>query len=696
MNFARQLLVLVGFCGVSHLISGSAIAENWPAWRGADGTGISRETGLPVKWSATENIRWKVPLAEPCNSTPIVWDDRVFLTQGLDKGKRRALIALDRKTGKTLWQQEVTCDVEETSHGQNPPCSASPVTDGKAVFANFASGGILACSLDGKRLWHRDLGPVLSRWGNGGSPVLHGNLVIVFHGPGTPSILYGLDRETGKTVWTSEETPINSPVFGSWSTPVVVRAGDHDELVMPLPGEKIGGLGFFKGYDPANGKSLWQIDGLGNEVYAMPILGAGGRVIVGVSGHNGPTVAIRAGGSGNVTGSHRLWRTETKNPQRVSSGVIHDGLLFLADATGVLQCLKAETGESVFQERLGGNLWGSILLADGKLYVSNLEGDTYVVRAAPKFELLATNSVGEATYAALAPAHGELFLRTHGHLYCIANDAVAFEPVKDFPKLSADQVLGPCSAVATNSKGEIVLFHRGKHPILCVDADGKLLRSWGDDLIGKAHGLRVDRQDNVWITDIGNHRVMKFDPSGKLLLSLGTGKAGTGTDEFDRPTDIAFGANGDVFVSDGYGNSRVVNFSAAGRFLKSWGTRGKELGQFDLPHAIIMDSKGRLLVGDRENERIQLFDAEGKALGQWPGFAPYGLAINGEGQVFVADAAVHQVLRLDAEGKVVQRFGQKGQASGEFDLPHMLTFDSAGNLFVAEVEGKRFQKFKKK
>lgn len=141
MNFARQLLVLVGFCGVSHLIAGSAIAENWPAWRGADGTGISRETGLPVKWSATENIRWKVPLAEPGNSTPIVWDDRIFLTQGLDKGKRRALIALDRKTGKTLWQQEVTCDVEETSHGQNPPCSASPVTDGKAVFANFASGG---------------------------------------------------------------------------------------------------------------------------------------------------------------------------------------------------------------------------------------------------------------------------------------------------------------------------------------------------------------------------------------------------------------------------------------------------------------------------------------------------------------------------------------------------------------------------
>ena len=278
----------------------------------------------------------------------------------------------------------------------------------------------------------------------------------------------------------------------------------------------------------------------------------------------------------------------------------------------------------------------------------------------------------------------------------LADDPVSLEPVKEFLKLPAEYSLGPCSAVATNSKGELLLFHRGKHPILCVDADGKLLRSWGDEFIGKAHGLRVDRQDNVWVTDIARHRVMKFDPAGKLLLSLGTGKPGTGTDEFDQPTDIAFGADGDVFVSDGYGNSRVVKFSATGRFLKSWGTRGAKLGEFHLPHSIIMDSKNRLLVGDRENNRIQLFDADGQTLGQWEGFAPYGLAINGDGQVFVADGEVHQVLRLDASGKVQQRFGQKGEAPGEFKLPHMLTFDSAGNLFVAEVDGMRFQKFAKK
>ncbi len=277
-----------------------------------------------------------------------------------------------------------------------------------------------------------------------------------------------------------------------------------------------------------------------------------------------------------------------------------------------------------------------------------------------------------------------------------AEEVLTFEPAGEFPKLPADYPLGRCSAVATNSKGEIYLFHRGRHPILCVTPEGKLLRSWGDDLIGSAHGLRVDQQDNVWVTDIGRHRVMKFDPAGKLLLSLGTGKPGIGTDEFNQPTDVAFGPDGEVFVSDGYGNSRVLKFAATGRLLKSWGTPGKQPGEFHLPHSLLIDARGRLLVGDRENDRIQIFDQEGELLDHWDGFAPYGLAINAAGQIFVADARANQILRLDAAGKVVQRWGQKGKAPGEFDLPHMLAFDAKGNLYVAEVAGMRFQKFLKK
>lgn len=277
-----------------------------------------------------------------------------------------------------------------------------------------------------------------------------------------------------------------------------------------------------------------------------------------------------------------------------------------------------------------------------------------------------------------------------------ADDAINFEPSEKFPELPIEYPLGACSAVALNSKGEIYLFHRGKHPILCVSSDGTLLRSWGDELIGSAHGMRVDSQDNVWVTDIGRHRVFKFDPQGKVLLALGTGKPGTGTDEFNRPTDIAFGTNGEFFVSDGYGNSRVLKFGADGRCLKAWGTRGQKPGEFHLPHSLLIDARGRLLVGDRENDRIQIFNLDGELQGQWEGFAPYGLAIDRAGQVFVADARASQILRLNSEGQVVQRWGQKGKAPGEFDLPHMLAFDSTGNLYIAEVGNKRFQKFTRK
>ena len=395
------------------------LADEWRSWRGPRGMGISAEKNLPTAWSATENVVWKAPLPEPGNSTPIISGDHIFLTQALDGGKRRAVMALSRKTGAQLWRREVACDVEETTHRQNPPCSASPVTDGEVVYAHFASAGVVAYDFDGKLLWHRKLGPVLHRWGNGGSPVLYRDTLIVYQGPGEPTFLTALDRRTGKTIWRTDEPGINSPIFGSWGTPLVLRVGDHDELIMPLPGEKIGGTGWFKGYDPASGKELWKCDGLGNEVYAMPITDSRGSLVIGISGHKGPTMAVRPGGHGDVTASHRLWRTESKNPQRVGAGVVHEGHLYLSNATGIMECLEARTGRPVWKERLGGNLWGSVLLADGKLYVSNLEGDTFIVAASPEFKLLAKNSLGEPMYAAPAVSGGRLYLRTYEHLYCI-------------------------------------------------------------------------------------------------------------------------------------------------------------------------------------------------------------------------------------------------------------------------------------
>jgi DNA-binding beta-propeller fold protein YncE len=287
-------------------------------------------------------------------------------------------------------------------------------------------------------------------------------------------------------------------------------------------------------------------------------------------------------------------------------------------------------------------------------------------------------------------------------LQCLLVDAarcgppVDFVAVPGFLKLPAGWTLGQCSAVAVNSRGEIYLFHRGPHPIICFDSQGNYLRSWGDDVIDTAHGLRIDQDDNVWTTDIGNHRVYKFAPGGKLLMALGTGKAGARSDQFNKPTDVAFGPQGEFYVSDGYGNTRVLKFSPSGALITFWGRPGTGRGEFNLPHSIVVDRQGRILVGDRENNRIQIFDETGKFLDEWKGFAPFGLALDKDGQLFVADGRANKILRLNESGQLAQSWGQKGTAPGEFELPHMLTLDAAGNLLVAEVNGKRLQMLRRK
>jgi DNA-binding beta-propeller fold protein YncE len=278
----------------------------------------------------------------------------------------------------------------------------------------------------------------------------------------------------------------------------------------------------------------------------------------------------------------------------------------------------------------------------------------------------------------------------------LADKAAKFEPVPGFVKLPGSMQLDACSGVAVNSEGEVFLFHRGKQPIICLSPEGKFLRGWGDEYIHTAHGMRIDKDDNVWVTDVGNHQVLKFSRMGELIMALGkAGQAGDGIDEFDKPTDVAFGPDGEFYVSDGYGNSRVLRFTANGGYLGMWGAPGKGPSQFDTPHAIRLDGGGHIVVGDRENDRIQIFDPAGKLLHIWPGFAPFGLAFDQKGNLFVADGRAHQVLQLDGAGKVVSSWGGEGTAAGQFQLPHMLATDAAGNLYVAEVGGKRIQKLRR-
>ena len=299
--------------------------------------------------------------------------------------------------------------MKETAHRDNPFCSGSPTTDGKLVFASFGSAGVVACDFSGKVVWERDLGPLAHIFGLATTPVLYKNLLLVHRGPGEPTHIVALNKLTGKTKWKTDEVGKNHQLYGSWSTPVIYRVGNRDEFALSMPGE-------LKGYDPLTGKELWKCEGLGPSNYPDTAIGDG--VLVGISGFQKSMMAVRMGGRGNITKSHRIWHVP-KTQQRIGSGVIKDGYLYVSNAPGICECIKVETGKTVWKNRLGGKLWGSILLASDRMYTSNTNGDVFVLAAGPKFKLIAKNSFGEQIKAAIAASDGQLFVRTYKHLYCI-------------------------------------------------------------------------------------------------------------------------------------------------------------------------------------------------------------------------------------------------------------------------------------
>jgi outer membrane protein assembly factor BamB len=277
------------------------------------------------------------------------------------------------------------------------------------VYASFGSAGIVACDFSGKKVWSRDLGKLAHIFGPATTPVLYKNLLITHRGPGDPTHIIALNKLTGETMWDTPEVGNNDKLYGSWSTPVFYRVGDRDEFALSMPGQ-------LKGYDPQTGKELWRCAGLGPSNYPDTAVGDG--VLLGVSGFRKSMMAVRMGGSGDITKTHRLWHVPLTQ-QRIGSGIVYQDHLYVANATGIAECIEVKTGKVVWKERLGGNLWGSLFLANEKLYVSNLDGDTHVFAASPQFKLLATNKLEETLYAALAASDGQLFVRTYKHLYCI-------------------------------------------------------------------------------------------------------------------------------------------------------------------------------------------------------------------------------------------------------------------------------------
>jgi outer membrane protein assembly factor BamB len=398
-----------------------AFAGNWPAWRGPAGDGVTTETKLPLTWSATENVRWKVALPEPGNSSPIVWGDRIFVTQAV--GPRRTLMCFDRKDGKVRWQEGPTWSEPERTHQTNPYAASTPVTDGERVIAWFGSAGLWCWDLDGKELWHVDLGKQDHEWGYGASPILHGNLCILNFGPGERSFLVAVDKATGKEVWRFEVPPaakLEGPgstqnYIGSWATPIIIEIDGKKQLVIPLPGAVFA-------LDPQTGKELWHCNGLNPLAYADALLVDG--VVLGLGGFNGYILGVKPGGSGDVTATHRLW-LEMKSPQRLGSSVAAGGHAFLPSDAGIVQCLDPKTGKIVWQERPKvpsgqAQSWSSLVLSGDRIYLTTKGSDTVVFKAAPQFEQLAVNALDDGmTNATPAVSDGQIFIRTHRHLWCI-------------------------------------------------------------------------------------------------------------------------------------------------------------------------------------------------------------------------------------------------------------------------------------
>lgn len=253
---------------------------------------------------------------------------------------------------------------------------------------------------------------------------------------------------------------------------------------------------------------------------------------------------------------------------------------------------------------------------------------------------------------------------------------------------------GEVSGIAIDSKGFLVISHRGPRPILIYDPSGKLVHMFGDSELTAVHGTRVDAEDNVWVTDYVNHTVIKYSPTGKVLLLLGKRDVpGNDNSTFNRATDVAVAPNGDFFVSDGYGNNRIVKFKQSGDFVKTWGVKGKGEGELNLPHCVQFDALGLLHVADRENDRVQVFDQEGTFVRSYGGFAPFGMCIAPDQTLFVADGRAHECLHMTLSGKVLSDWGSQGSKPGQFQLPHCIVVDRNGNVYVGEIGGKRIQRF---
>ena len=395
--------------------------QEWSRFRGPTGMGTSDAQGLPLTWSGTENVAWKTPLPGPGASSPIVFGDRIYLTcysgffvpdqpGGSQQDLRRHLIAMKRSDGEILWDQPLPAKLPEEDQIRDHGFAANtPAADADRVYVFYGKTGVLAYDHDGKKLWQTDVGSKTHNWGTSASPVLYKDLVLINASVESESLV-ALDRKSGKEKWRSPG------IREAWNTPVVVTAkSKRPEVVVAMQGKVLG-------FEPNTGKPLWSCN---TDIgwYMVPSVVAAEGVVYCLGGRSGiAALAVRAGGSGDVTESHRLWTSQKGS--NVSSPVYSDGYLYwMHEQRGVAYCAKAESGEVVYEQRLerAGQVYSSALLADGRVYYLTRDGRTFVLAAKPEFEQLAVNDLEDRSTFNGSPAvdGSRLLIRSDKFLYCL-------------------------------------------------------------------------------------------------------------------------------------------------------------------------------------------------------------------------------------------------------------------------------------
>ena len=383
----------------------------WSRWRGPSGQGHVKGTGYVDAWSDTENVLWKVAVPGSGNSSPIVWGDFIFLATSYDEGARKAIVAFRRSDGKLLWEAFAPAAPAESTNAKNGHASGTPSTDGRRVYAYLGNHGLLAVDFRGKQLWHRSLGTFQAYHGTAGSPLLYKDRVILYQDQkgGGGSFVAAFDAASGKEIWrTARQAQVG------WGTPIAIRAGTRDEII-------VSGMRRVYAYHPDTGHELWSAAGNLVEVIPTPVVGEG--MVFCSSGRAGPTLAIRPGGTGDVTDTHVAWKAAKGSPF-IPSTLLHEGVLYMVnDMASIATAYDAKSGEVLWQGRLGEaareSFSASPVVVDGKIYFTNDLGETFVLAAGREFKLLHVNRLNARTLASPALVDGKWYWRTDKELLAI-------------------------------------------------------------------------------------------------------------------------------------------------------------------------------------------------------------------------------------------------------------------------------------